>query len=70
MATLERGFGPTAIQRFNRQFSVGIFADIKPGQPLDAAVQIVRRRRAAEPARRLPSGSAGSRSCWTRRRAT
>ena len=33
--TLERGFGPTIIQRFNRQFSMAIFADVKPGQPLD-----------------------------------
>jgi HAE1 family hydrophobic/amphiphilic exporter-1 len=35
VATIERGFGPTIIQRFNRQFSMAIFADIKPGQPLD-----------------------------------
>src|SRR6187397_1544477 len=30
VATLERGFGPTMIQRFNRQFSIAVFADIKP----------------------------------------
>ena len=39
VAQLERGFGPTVIQRFNRQFSVAVFADIKPGQPLDAALR-------------------------------
>jgi HAE1 family hydrophobic/amphiphilic exporter-1 len=39
VATLERGFGPTTIQRLNRQFSVSIFADIKPGQPLDLALK-------------------------------
>jgi HAE1 family hydrophobic/amphiphilic exporter-1 len=31
VATLERGFGPTIIQRYNRQFSMAIFADVKPG---------------------------------------
>jgi HAE1 family hydrophobic/amphiphilic exporter-1 len=41
VATLERGFGPTIIQRYNRQFSVGIFADIKPGQPLDLALKTI-----------------------------
>jgi HAE1 family hydrophobic/amphiphilic exporter-1 len=39
VAALERGFGPTVIQRFNRQFSMAIFADIKPGQPLDGALR-------------------------------
>ena len=39
VATIERGFGPTIIQRFNRQFSMAIFADVKPGQPLDAALK-------------------------------
>ena len=39
VATLERGFGPTIIQRFNRQFSMAIFADVKPGQPLDLALK-------------------------------
>jgi HAE1 family hydrophobic/amphiphilic exporter-1 len=38
VATLERGFGPTVIQRLNRQFSIAIFADVKPGQPLDRAL--------------------------------
>ena len=39
VATLARGFGPTIIQRFNRQFSMSIFADIKPGTPLDGALK-------------------------------
>jgi len=41
VATLERGFGPTTIQRLNRQFSVSIFADIKPGQALDVALKTI-----------------------------
>jgi HAE1 family hydrophobic/amphiphilic exporter-1 len=41
IAALERGFGPTIIQRFNRQFSMAIFADIKPGQPLDGALRAI-----------------------------
>jgi HAE1 family hydrophobic/amphiphilic exporter-1 len=41
VATIERGFGPTIIQRFNRQFSMAIFADIKPGQPLDQALATI-----------------------------
>jgi hydrophobic/amphiphilic exporter-1 (mainly G- bacteria), HAE1 family len=53
VATLERGFGPTIIQRFNRQFSMAIFADVKPGQPLDLALkQIGARARALN----LPPG--------------
>src|SRR5215471_11499885 len=39
VATLQRGFGPTTIQRFNRQFSMSIFADVKPGHPLDGALR-------------------------------
>jgi HAE1 family hydrophobic/amphiphilic exporter-1 len=39
VAALERGFGPTIIQRFNRQFSMAIFADVKPGHPLDGALR-------------------------------
>ncbi|HET9265019.1 MAG TPA: efflux RND transporter permease subunit [Vicinamibacterales bacterium] len=39
VAVLDRGFGPTIIQRFNRQFSMSIFADIKPGHPLDQALR-------------------------------
>jgi hydrophobic/amphiphilic exporter-1 (mainly G- bacteria), HAE1 family len=41
VASIERGFGPTIIQRFNRQFSMAIFADIKPGQPLDQALKTI-----------------------------
>ena len=55
VAALERGFGPSVIQRFNRQFSIAIFADIKPGQPLDLALkQIGARARALN----LPPGYA------------
>ncbi|HET7696865.1 MAG TPA: efflux RND transporter permease subunit [Vicinamibacterales bacterium] len=38
VAAIERGFGPTVIQRLNRQFSMAIFADLKPGNPLDQAL--------------------------------
>src|SRR3954471_4535498 len=41
VASIERGFGPTIIQRFNRQFSMAIFAEIKPGQPLDQALKAI-----------------------------
>ncbi|HTM26419.1 MAG TPA: efflux RND transporter permease subunit [Vicinamibacterales bacterium] len=44
VATLTRGFGPTTIQRLNRQFSVGVYADIKPGQPLDQALRAISAR--------------------------
>jgi hydrophobe/amphiphile efflux-1 (HAE1) family protein len=39
VASLERGFGPTMIQRYNRQFSIAIFGDVKPGAPLDQALK-------------------------------
>ena len=39
IATLERGFGPTIIQRYNHQFSMSIFADLKPGNALDNALR-------------------------------
>jgi len=42
VATLERGTGPTSIQRLDRQFTVGVSADLRPGVALDAAVPIVR----------------------------
>jgi HAE1 family hydrophobic/amphiphilic exporter-1 len=38
VAQLERGFGPTIIQRSNRQFSMSLFADVRPGQPLDQSI--------------------------------
>ncbi len=41
VATLERGFGPTTIMRTNRQFSVLLLADLRTGQPLDAAIRDV-----------------------------
>jgi HAE1 family hydrophobic/amphiphilic exporter-1 len=42
VATLERGTGPTSITRIDRQFSVGVSGDLRPGVALDAAVPIVR----------------------------
>jgi hydrophobe/amphiphile efflux-1 (HAE1) family protein len=39
VASIDRGFGPTVIQRLNRQFSMPIYADVKPGQPLDGALK-------------------------------
>jgi len=44
IAKLERGLGPSRIDRFNRQFSVGIYGNIAPGYGLNegaAAVQEV-----------------------------
>jgi HAE1 family hydrophobic/amphiphilic exporter-1 len=43
IARLERGLGPTSLQRFNRQFSVGMYSDIAPGHALDEAAADVRR---------------------------
>jgi len=42
VAKLERGTGPTSITRLDRQFSVAVSGDIRPGVALDAAVPIVR----------------------------
>ncbi len=42
IATLERGMGPTSLERFNRQFSVSIRAGIAPGYALDQAAAEVR----------------------------
>jgi HAE1 family hydrophobic/amphiphilic exporter-1 len=42
VAQLVRGVGPTSISRLDRQFSVGVSGDIRPGQALDAVVPIVR----------------------------
>ena len=39
VATIARGFGPTIIQRLNRQFSMPLYADVKPGHPLDQALK-------------------------------
>jgi hydrophobe/amphiphile efflux-1 (HAE1) family protein len=43
IAHLERGFGPSQIQRLNRQFSINMSADVTPGYALDAASNDVRR---------------------------
>jgi HAE1 family hydrophobic/amphiphilic exporter-1 len=42
VAQLTRGEGPTSITRLDRQFAVGVSADLRPGQALDAAVPVVR----------------------------
>ncbi len=42
IADLERGVGPTIIQRFNRQFQLMFMADLKPGSALDEASNDVR----------------------------
>ena len=55
IATLERGFGPTIIQRYNHQFSMSIFADLKPGQALDNALREIQGDAAAL---KLPPGYA------------
>jgi HAE1 family hydrophobic/amphiphilic exporter-1 len=55
IATIARGFGPTIIQRYNRQFSMSLFADIKPGHPLDQAIRDVQ---GAARALNLPPGYA------------
>ena len=38
VARLERGEGPTSITRLDRQFSVGVSADLRPGNALDATL--------------------------------
>jgi HAE1 family hydrophobic/amphiphilic exporter-1 len=43
IARLERGLGPSALQRFNRQYSVGIYADVAKGHALDEAAADVRK---------------------------
>jgi HAE1 family hydrophobic/amphiphilic exporter-1 len=42
IARLERGLGPSTLQRYNRQFSVGLYADITPGHALDESSNKVR----------------------------
>jgi hydrophobic/amphiphilic exporter-1 (mainly G- bacteria), HAE1 family len=37
VARLERGLGPSRIDRFNRQFAVGIYANVAPGHSLQEA---------------------------------
>ena len=43
LATLERGLGPTTLQRSDRQFTVMFIADVAPGHALDEASNDVRR---------------------------
>ena len=43
IAQLERGLGPSTLQRFNRQFSVNLISDLTPGYALDAASNEVRK---------------------------
>jgi len=43
LARLERGLGPSQLQRANRQFSVGVVSDIAPGHALDEASNDVRK---------------------------
>ena len=43
IAQLERGLGPSTLQRFNRQFSVNLNSDLSPGAALDRASADVRK---------------------------
>ncbi len=43
LARLERGLGPSTLQRSNRQFTVSLNADVAPGHALDEASNDVRR---------------------------
>src|SRR3954471_11603810 len=43
IARLERGLGPTTLQRSDRQFTVTLIADVAPGHALDEASTDVRR---------------------------
>jgi len=43
IAHLDRGLGPSTLQRYNRQFSVSLVADIAPGHALDEASNDVRK---------------------------
>jgi HAE1 family hydrophobic/amphiphilic exporter-1 len=42
VAKLIRGEGPTSITRLDRQYAMGVSADLRPGTALDAAVPVVR----------------------------
>jgi hydrophobic/amphiphilic exporter-1 (mainly G- bacteria), HAE1 family len=42
IATIERGLGPTTLQRSDRQFAVSLIADVAPGHALDEASNDVR----------------------------
>jgi HAE1 family hydrophobic/amphiphilic exporter-1 len=41
IATLERGSGPTQINRYNRSFQVGLVAQNEPDFPMDAAIRAI-----------------------------
>ena len=72
VARLERGEGPTSITRLDRQFSVGVSADLRPGQRArHHASEGPGRSSGAQAAGRLPESicRAGARS-WTRPRPT
>ena len=43
IAQLQRGVGPTTLQRSNRQFAVNMIADVAPGHALDEASNDVRK---------------------------
>ena len=43
LARLERGLGPSTLQRSNRQFTVSLNADVAPGHALDEAANDMRR---------------------------
>src|ERR1044072_4492642 len=43
IARIERGLGPTTLQRSNRQFTIMMTADLAPGHALDEASNDVRR---------------------------
>ena len=43
IARLERGLGPSALQRSNRQFTVQMNADVAPGHALDEAANDIRK---------------------------
>ena len=43
IARLERGLGPSTLQRSNRQFTVQLTADVAPGHALDEAANDIRR---------------------------
>jgi HAE1 family hydrophobic/amphiphilic exporter-1 len=43
VAQVERGVGPSTIERFNRQFAVALRADLRPGHALDEATGDIRR---------------------------
>ena len=43
IATIERGLGPSTLQRSNRQFTVQLTADVAPGHALDEASNDIRK---------------------------